>query len=316
MRSCTCTPFAASYGPTFTQVVDMTEPATPSAAALIAVASVTFGALLAAAIGDGAGTIGGVPIPWIAVMIAFVIQWLAFVPAYRARTEHFYDLVGSLTYLTVVWSCAVAAGVWDTRTMLLVVAISIWAARLGAFLFARVRARGHDGRFDHIKVSGPRFFVAWTLQGLWVFVTASAAIAAIASGESPPLGWLDAIGFLMWAVGFGVEVVADAQKSGFRRAHPGEFVDTGLWAWSRHPNYFGEILLWIGITIIASSTFEGWRWMALVSPAFVYVLLTRVSGIPPLAERAEQRWGKDPSFRAYLARTPRLVPRPPQREIG
>lgn len=291
----------------------MNDLAAPSTAALIVAVSIALGGLLAAAIGQGAATIGGLPVPWGAVAVAFVIQWLAFVPAYRARTEHYYDLTGSLTYLTVIWASAAAAGSWDARSLLLVGAVSVWAARLGTFLFTRVRKRGHDGRFDHIKVSAPRFLVAWTLQGLWVFVTASAAIAVISVPSAPPLGWLDIVGIGVWAVGFGIEVIADRQKSRFRAADPSGFVDTGLWAWSRHPNYFGEILLWTGIAIVASPTLEGWRWAALISPVFVYVLLTQVSGIPPLTERAERRWGADPAFRAYVARTPTLVPRPPQR---
>jgi steroid 5-alpha reductase family enzyme len=115
----------------------------------------------------------------------------------------------------------------------------------------------------------------------------------------------------VWIVGFTVEVVSDRQKRRFRQdpANAGRFITTGLWAWSRHPNYFGEIVLWLGIALIALPALSGWQYVTLISPLFVYLLLSRVSGIPPLESRAEERWGNDPEFQAYKARTPVLFPR-------
>jgi steroid 5-alpha reductase family enzyme len=121
------------------------------------------------------------------------------------------------------------------------------------------------------------------------------------------------LGLLIWIAGFAIEVISDRQKSAFRHRHPGRFVDTGLWAWSRHPNYFGEIVLWTGIAVIASSTLRGWQWVTLVSPVFVLFLLTRVSGIPMLEKRADERWGDDAAYQRYKENTPVLVPRPPTR---
>ena len=114
--------------------------------------------------------------------------------------------------------------------------------------------------------------------------------------------------------GFSIEIVADRQKSAFRAdpANAGRFISSGLWAWSRHPNYFGEIVLWFGIAILAWPALAGWQLATLVSPLFVYVLLTKGSGIPPLETRAEERWGDDPAYRAYVERTPVLWPRPPR----
>jgi steroid 5-alpha reductase family enzyme len=131
------------------------------------------------------------------------------------------------------------------------------------------------------------------------------------------LGLFDAIGLAIWLLGFCIEVAADRQKSQFRRESPGRFIDTGLWAWSRHPNYFGEIVLWIGIAVMASSTLHGWQWATLVSPFFVALLLTRISGIPLLERRSDARWGDDQAYQSYKARTPTLIPRPPQpRELA
>ena len=261
--------------------------------------------------GRGGASILGVPtIAWCA-LLAFVIQWIAFVPAYLKQTERFYDLTGSLTYIGVTLFALLTAGPIGVRSAVLGLLVFVWAARLGSFLFRRIQAEGSDARFDSIKPSASRFFVAWTLQGLWVFLTLCAALAAITTLGAAPLERTDLFGLTIWVLGFSMEVVADRQKSAHRRAHPGEFVDSGLWAWSRHPNYFGEIVLWIGIAVIASSTLRGWQWVTMISPVFVAFLLMRVSGIPILEKRADERWGDDEAYQKYKARTPVLFPRPP-----
>ncbi len=274
--------------------------------------SIAVGAAIAAGASHNAMTLFDVPLPWIALVVAFVFQWVAFVPAYREQTEHYYDLTGSLTYLAVVM-LALFGGARDPRSLLLAVLVVIWAVRLGTFLFQRVRRAGSDGRFDEIKRSAPRFLVAWTVQGLWVFLTLAAVIGAMTGAAPTPLAPLDALGVLIWSLGFGIEVIADRQKSRFRASHPTGFIESGLWSWSRHPNYFGEILLWTGIAMVAASTLAGWQWVTMISPVFVAFLLTMVSGIPLLEQRADARWGEDARYRSYKARTSTLVPMPPSR---
>ena len=245
-------------------------------------------------------------------LVAYLVQWLAFVPSYIAQTEHYYDLTGSLTYITIVVT-AFLLGSGDPRAMLLTGLIVFWAVRLGTFLFRRVKADGSDGRFDTIKPDFLQFLMAWSLQALWVFITASAALAAITSSQPVELGWVAALGFLMWVAGFAFEVIADYQKRVFRAdpVNDGQFIESGLWSWSRHPNYFGEILLWAGIAVIALPALSGWQYVTLISPIFVYVLLTRISGIPMLERRARRRWGSDPAWQAYMSATSQLVPKPP-----
>jgi steroid 5-alpha reductase family enzyme len=133
------------------------------------------------------------------------------------------------------------------------------------------------------------------------------------SVASVPLAGSAVLGTAVWVAGFAIEVVADRQKSRFRAdpANRDRFIRTGLWAWSRHPNYFGEITLWVGVALVAAPALAGWQLATLVSPVFVFLLLTRVRGIPLLEARAQQKWGHDPDYQAYRARTPVLLPRPP-----
>jgi len=272
-------------------------------------------AVTAAASVDGL-TISGFPAFAVAAVLAFAIQWIAFIPAYLTQSERFYDLVGSLTYLSVMAFGVSLQG--DPRSTLLAGLIALWAVRLGSFLFLRIRDAGSDQRFDRIKPFFFRFLMTWTIQGLWVLITAGAALAAMTVATPVPLGPVAGIGVALWCLGFGIEVIADRQKRRFRRdpANRDRFIHHGLWAWSRHPNYFGEITLWLGIAVIAAPALSGWQYVTLVSPVFVYLLLTRVSGIPMLDRLAKKRWGDDPAYQAYRAATPALFPRPPRSSAG
>ena len=287
----------------------------PEQRALMAVpAIIAVGAAVAWAGSQGGVSAGGVPVFALCGLLAFVINWVVFVPSYLAQTERFFDLAGSLTYVTVIGTALLATAATDPRSLLLAALVLVWAIRLGTFLFSRINREGKDGRFDELKTSFSRFLGAWTLQGFWFFLTLACALAAITSEGVRPLGGAALVGALIWAVGFAIEVVADRQKRRFRTdpENRGRFIQSGLWAWSRHPNYFGEIVLWVGVAIIAYPELAGWQYVTLVSPLFVYLLLTRVSGIPLLEERAQAKWGEDPEYQAYRNRTPELVMRRPR----
>jgi steroid 5-alpha reductase family enzyme len=262
---------------------------------------------------QGGASAFGLPIFAFSVGLAFLIQWLAFIPAYLLQSESFYDLTGSITYISVTIVAVLLCPVVDGRSYLLLALVVIWAARLGTFLFRRIRKAGKDVRFDAIKPSFTRFLLTWSVQGLWVTFTLAAALAAITSTTRKELGWFALIGWLVWVFGFTLEAVADAQKSRFRAdpENKGRFIHTGLWAWSRHPNYFGEIVLWIGVAVIALPILRGWQWVTLISPVFVALLITRVSGVPMLEKRADEKWGGQDDYEAYKERTPVLIPRPP-----
>lgn len=256
----------------------------------------------------------GLPLFLVCGLIAFLVQWTFFVPAFIYQTEHYYDLTGSLTYISLSVLVLLATGFSEPRTLLVGVLVIIWAGRLGSFLFGRVKKDGEDRRFRSIKPDFLQFLMTWTLQGLWVYITYAAGLAAMSSNDPLPLDVFAAVGTLLWISGFAIEVIADRQKSAFRAA-PGnrdKFITSGLWAWSRHPNYFGEIVLWFGITVIALPVLQGWQYATLISPIFVIVLLTKISGVRMLEARAKKKWGEEPEYQDYVSRTPSLVMMPPK----
>ena len=191
-------------------------------------------------------------------IIAFVIQWAAFVIAYALKTERFYDLVGGLTYMTLVGLLVLSDQDLSLLAWLLLSCVVLWAGRLSVFLALRVHRKGKDSRFDTLKHSKGGFFVAWTLQGLWVFLT-PLPVWIVALNPVSGFGALQSVGIALWASGWIMEIVADQQKSHFNRApeNAGRFIRTGLWAYSRHPNYFGEIMLWGGVFMAASAQLKG-----------------------------------------------------------
>lgn len=248
------------------------------------------------------------PVAWWAWWWILGLNVLAWIPAFLGRSERFYDAVGSLSFLTTI-----AGVLWFERPAVSIVVLllcaGIWSLRMAWFLVSRIRQRGKDGRFDSIKTDPVRFLNAWVMQALWAFLCLLPMLIRADSGEPATFTPWWAGGLLLWVLGFGIEVVADEQKRRFRLRYPRgtHFIRSGLWAWSRHPNYAGEILLWTGLTL-ATMPLTGWGWLALITPVFVFVLLRFVSGVPLLEERAEARWGRDPDYVAYKARTPVLFP--------
>ena len=272
---------------------------------------VIIGYLVALAGSQGGALIAGIPLFALSVGLAFLVQWLVFIPSFWFQTEKFFDLTGGITYISVTLLAVLTSPAVDGRSLLLAGLVVIWAIRLGSFLFRRIQKAGKDDRFDELKPSFFRFLNVWTIQGLWVTFTAAAALVAITSSVRKELDVFALVGFLVWAFGFAFEVIADSQKSQFSAnpANKGKFIQTGLWSRSRHPNYFGEIVLWLGIAIIAIPVLQGWQWVAMISPLFVTLLLTRVSGVPLLEKKADSKWGGQEDYEAYKKNTPVLIPK-------
>ena len=274
--------------------------------------AVTVVVLGIAWLGDQTGSrLYGLPLMVAMAVGVFAVQWIGLIHARLFETEHYFDLVGSLTYVTVTVFAVQQAIDFGLRQQLIAAAVMIWALRLGPFLFMRIKKAGEDQRFRKIKLSTPRFLLTWTLQGTWVFITAGAALAAIMTPNTDALGGVFYAGVILWIIGFLVEVIADNQKSRFKAdpANEGRFINTGIWSRAQHPNYFGEIVLWTGVAVMAWPSLSGSALIFLVSPLFVALLLTRISGIPLLRKTAGARWGDDPEYQAYLKETPVLIPR-------
>ena len=248
-----------------------------------------------------------------AVCLAYLIQWLLFIPAYVFQTEKFYDLSGGLTYITVViFSLAVTSdSVINIANLIIAIFIIIWAIRLSSFLFLRISKDGEDKRFRSIKPNLTQFFMTWTLQGMWVSLCSMCALTAINTGRLEVMNIFFVIGACLFIIGLYIEIKADNQKSRFRSIpeNRDRFITDGLWSKSRHPNYFGEVLLWSGIAVMSVSALEGLQYITLISPIFTYLLLVHVSGVRMLEARANIKWGQDPEYKNYIENTPMLFPK-------
>ena len=271
--------------------------------------------LIVSAVGNNSVSFSGYSAVLYCAVLCIGVQWLAWIPASMAKTERFYDLTGGLTYLIVVGFSLWAGSQSEApslRELIVSLLVVIWAVRLSSFLYFRIHRTGKDGRFDQLKTSPIRFLVPWTIQGLWVFLTMIVVIVINSqTGSAPALGIWDAVGLSIWLLGFSIEVVADNQKTVFNTEsnNQGKWIDSGLWSYSRHPNYLGEILLWTGIACFGISCFTGLERVAWISPIFIYLLLTKLSGIPILDRRALEKWGDDVEYQKYRENTPALFPR-------
>ena len=242
------------------------------------------------------------------ILLIFCIQWISFIPAFILQTEKFYDLTGSITYLTTVFTALYITDSGNISDYVIVSCVAIWAIRLGSFLFMRIHKAGEDIRFRDIKPNFTRFFMTWTLQGMWVSMCLLCVLTALSSYSGIIVNNIFYIGLMIFISGFIIEVLADHQKTVFRKNidNKDKFISSGLWAYSRHPNYFGEILLWLGIAVMSFSSLEGFQYFTLISPIFVYILLVYISGIRMLENQANKKWGHLDSYKEYLKNTPRL----------
>ena len=256
----------------------------------------------------------GVPIVLLCAGTSFFVHWVVAIPSLIFSSEKYFDFTGMIATLLVV-STAILALLGSgqhvtTRSTIVAILVSLWTLRLGTFLYKRIVQSGEDKRFKEIKKSLPKFLMAWTLSALWVFLTTVNAITIIALNSKEPLGTFFIIGGALWILGFAFEAVADWQKKNFSELpeNRDKFITQGLWSISRHPNYFGEIVLWAGIAIISLPLLSGWQLVSLVSPLFVFILLTKISGLPFLEEKAEKKWGNDKNYIEYKNNTPVLTP--------
>lgn len=244
--------------------------------------------------------------------LSLAINWLVgLAHALPNNSEKFFDATGSVTYLTLISCATYFSTTHKLRQILDSLMVAVWCIRLGSFLLSRILRDGKDSRFDEMKKSSVRFLGVWTLQAVWCFLVSSPVLVVISSEScaTSPTPY-DFAGWSIWVCGFIFEVAADRQKDVFRAdpANHKKFITTGLWAYSRHPNYFGEIMMWAGLCVSASSCLQQWEWLAWMSPLTTWLLLMKVSGVPALEAKGKNTWGGQPAYEWYMAKTPCIVP--------
>jgi len=240
-----------------------------------------------------------------------VIHWLAFIPALIFKTEKFYDLTGSICYaFSAIYVYLQSYGMFLSLSFFISLAILIWTLRLGSFLLKRVMDAGEDKRFRTIKTNPTQFFMTFNLSALWVVICSLCALTAVSNGvlEVKPIFYM---GLLVFIIGFLIEVIDDNQKTAFRAVpeNTNSFITTGLWSVSRHPNYFGEVTLWLGIAMMSLPYLEGVQYWTLISPIFSFVLIYFVSGVRMLEARANVKWGENKEYLDYVKKTPIFFPK-------
>ncbi|OWZ16956.1 Plasma membrane protein [Phytophthora megakarya] len=249
--------------------------------------------------------------------MTIVMQCSFFVMAYTCQFDKVTDLAGALNFVVLAVLSLVLQNVFDPRAIVLTCLQVVWALRLGSFLLIRVLKRGKDERFDEMRANCMAFFGFWVFQILWVFLVSFPVILANSCNKIDNFGEpRDYVGIALWAIGMMVENAADTSKSAFNDnpKNKGKLLRSGVWKYSRHPNYFGEILCWVGVTITASANFKGgetWFYVSCISPVFTFLVLMFLSGVPLAEDRYDERFGLDPDYIEYKSSTSPLIMLPP-----
>lgn len=247
----------------------------------------------------------------ITIAILMVATWVVSV---LIKNASIVDIVWGLGFVAVSWVLSWRVDGDSGRQTLLAVMVGVWGLRLGGYLAKRNIGHGEDFRYVLMRRRwGAKFPVVslltvFTLQGVLMWVV-SLPVQFGSGDATPGVGPLAVIGIVVWVVGFAFEVIGDAQLARFKSdpANKGQVMDKGLWRYTRHPNYFGDALLWWGIGIVGAETGSGV--IGLVGPVAMTVLLTRVSGVPMLEHSMAKR---RPGYTEYVARTSAFIPRPPR----
>ena len=246
------------------------------------------------------------------LLVVFAVQVFFFAFAALFKTDKLTDFVYGMTFVLMA-GLFLARDDLSAAQITLCGAIVIWGLRLAAYLFLRILKIGHDERFDGRRENFWRFAAFWFFQGIVIWVALLPVTFAL-SGEAWQPTALSYAGLALFLLGLIVETIADSQKFAFRNnpANKGRWIETGLWQYSRYPNYFGEIVLWWGIFLMAAPGLSGAGWLSIAGPLCITWILIKVSGIPLLEESHQEKYGADPDWRAYVKRTSLLIPMPPR----
>jgi len=252
----------------------------------------------------------------IGILVSFAISLTVnaafFAVAAARKTDVVTDLSYSLSFAALAIGLPLLDGAYAAAQLLAAAFVLAWAVRLGAYLFGRILRVKVDHRFDDMRERPLRFARFWFLQAITVAIVMLPVSYLLSRNDAPALGAWAIAGGTVWLLGLAIEWLSDAQKSASKKTSE-RFVTSGLWRYSRHPNYFGEMLVWWGIFVFAVPFLHGLAFLVAIGPAFITLLLLFVSGIPMLEKSAEARFGDDPAYREYRQRTSILVPLPRRR---
>ncbi len=241
--------------------------------------------------------------------IVLLINSALFCVAYRRQSDKLTDFAYALSFIAVSISALLLSDHQSKILKIAVAMVAIWALRLGTFLVMRIRKSGKDSRFDGIRENFFKFMKFWIGQGViaW-FLLLPVLFLAQRDGT---ISFISMIGAFIWLLGLMIETISDFQKYSFYKIIPNKnkWIDRGFWRYSRHPNYFGEILIWVGIYLVTFLSLDNTqRAIGLLSPVTIFLLLRFVTGIPPLEKAADKRWGMNKQYRGHKKRTNLLIP--------
>eukprot|EP01119_Soliformovum_irregulare_P019694 TRINITY_DN6296_c0_g1_i3.p1 TRINITY_DN6296_c0_g1~~TRINITY_DN6296_c0_g1_i3.p1 ORF type:complete len:295 (+),score=45.10 TRINITY_DN6296_c0_g1_i3:72-956(+) len=246
----------------------------------------------------------------ICLIVSIVYQLLFYLPAAICKFDKVTDLAYGSNFVLVAILTLIFGETFFVRKIIATVAVSVWGLRLIGYLFYRITKIGRDERFDGTRDKPIRFFIWFMLQFIGVWLISLPLILLNSSQINPHFQWNDYFGWTLWLIGFLFEVVGDQQKSSYRSdpTNKDHWCDVGLWRYSRHPNYFGEICCWWGIFATSASVLHTWQFFSVIGPAFITLLIMFGSGIPTTEKSTDRKYGKIPEYREWKRRTPVLIP--------
>ncbi|MFA5745546.1 MAG: DUF1295 domain-containing protein [archaeon] len=242
------------------------------------------------------------------LVISLIIQMILFIPAFLFKTDKLTDLSYSLSFVILAFF-AFFSSTHDAVRIILLLMILLWALRLGSYLFYRINKIGRDTRFDDIRNNFFKFFMFWFLQGVSVFVIMINSLFIFSSNSNSNFNYLSLIGVAIWALGLSIEAISDIQKFNFKQNNKDKWINSGLWTYARHPNYFGEMLCWAGIFIYTAFYLNSITLIySVISPLFIIFLLLFVTGIPTLEKKYDAQFKDNKEYLLYKKKTNLLLP--------
>ena len=255
-------------------------------------------------------SINEIPIVYLFTSSILILNSTFFLHSYIYKTDIFFDLVGSLSFLSIgVISLLLIPNI-DANQILVFFLLLFWSLRLGPFLFIRRLGANNDERLEEFFKSPISLYFLWSMNSLWVFFTSLSMIIIFSSPNENEFGLIQWLGLIVWVTGYVIEVISDSQKTKFNKFNKGKFINIGLWKYIRHPNYLGEIIIWVGIFIISLNYIHSLTsFLSILSPIFVFLLLRFITGVPQLEARGKEKWGHLDEYNSYKEKTGLLFPK-------